>query len=317
MLLLVLGENLPGAVRRLGGRGPVQLPADRLLVQRGRPTPPPARRPSSPTASATSASCSACSCSGATCSARWRPARGCSASAPLGTTPPLAPSGWPPGRAAAVHRGDRQVGADPAARLAARRHGRPDAGQRADPRGDDGHRRRLHDGAAQLPVRAESEAMGGDRRRRHRHRPPRRDDRPDADDIKKVLAYSTVSQLGYMVAALGVGAFTAGIFHVVTHAFFKALLFLGAGSVIHAHRAANRTCAPWAAWPQDPDHPRHHAARDPGHRRRLRRWLASSPRMRSSTRRSSGLMAASPTSGWGRLRGGGPDRLLHDASDGG
>ncbi len=53
-------------------------------------------------------------------------------------------------------------------------------------------------------------------------------------DIKKVLAYSTVSQLGYMVAACGVGAFAAGVFHLMTHAFFKALLFLGAGSVIHA-----------------------------------------------------------------------------------
>jgi len=54
------------------------------------------------------------------------------------------------------------------------------------------------------------------------------------NDIKKVLAYSTVSQLGYMFLALGVGAFSAGIFHVMTHAFFKALLFLGAGSIIHA-----------------------------------------------------------------------------------
>jgi len=53
-------------------------------------------------------------------------------------------------------------------------------------------------------------------------------------DIKKVLAYSTISQLGYMFLALGVGAFGAGIFHLMTHAFFKALLFLGAGSVIHA-----------------------------------------------------------------------------------
>ena len=53
-------------------------------------------------------------------------------------------------------------------------------------------------------------------------------------DIKKVLAYSTVSQLGYMVLAAGVGAFGAGVFHLMTHAFFKALLFLGAGSVIHA-----------------------------------------------------------------------------------
>ena len=54
------------------------------------------------------------------------------------------------------------------------------------------------------------------------------------NDIKKVLAYSTVSQLGYMFAAIGVGAYKAAIFHVVTHAFFKALLFLGSGSVIHA-----------------------------------------------------------------------------------
>ncbi len=54
------------------------------------------------------------------------------------------------------------------------------------------------------------------------------------NDIKKVLAYSTVSQLGYMFLALGVGAYTAAIFHLVTHAFFKALLFLGSGSVIHA-----------------------------------------------------------------------------------
>ena len=53
-------------------------------------------------------------------------------------------------------------------------------------------------------------------------------------DIKKVLAYSTVSQLGYMFLACGVGAFSAAIFHLMTHAFFKALLFLGAGSVIHA-----------------------------------------------------------------------------------
>ncbi len=62
-------------------------------------------------------------------------------------------------------------------------------------------------------------------------------------DIKKVLAYSTVSQLGYMFVAVGIGAHTAGVFHLTTHAFFKALLFLGAGSVIHAmhhaHHAAH------------------------------------------------------------------------------
>jgi NADH-quinone oxidoreductase subunit L len=60
-------------------------------------------------------------------------------------------------------------------------------------------------------------------------------------DIKKVLAYSTISQLGYMFVAVGIGAYTAGIFHLMTHAFFKALLFLGAGAVIHAVHDA------WAA----------------------------------------------------------------------
>jgi NADH-quinone oxidoreductase subunit L len=59
------------------------------------------------------------------------------------------------------------------------------------------------------------------------------------DDIKKVLAYSTISQLGYMMAALGVGAYTASVFHLFTHAFFKALLFLGAGSLIHAVHSNN------------------------------------------------------------------------------
>ena len=54
------------------------------------------------------------------------------------------------------------------------------------------------------------------------------------NDIKKVLAYSTISQLGYMIFALGMGAYVAGMFHLMTHAFFKALLFLGSGSVIHA-----------------------------------------------------------------------------------
>ena len=57
------------------------------------------------------------------------------------------------------------------------------------------------------------------------------------NDIKKVLAYSTVSQLGYMFLGVGVGAFSAGFFHVLTHAFFKACMFLGAGSVIHAMHA--------------------------------------------------------------------------------
>jgi NADH-quinone oxidoreductase subunit L len=75
-------------------------------------------------------------------------------------------------------------------------------------------------------------------------------------DIKKVLAYSTVSQLGYMFLALGVGAFSAGIFHLMTHAFFKGLLFLAAGSVIHAMGGEQdmrkmgglRKKIPWTYW---------------------------------------------------------------------
>jgi NADH-quinone oxidoreductase subunit L len=75
-------------------------------------------------------------------------------------------------------------------------------------------------------------------------------------DIKKVLAYSTISQLGYMFMALGVGAFSAGIFHLMTHAFFKGLLFLAAGSVIHSvsgeqdmrQMGGLRTKIPWTFW---------------------------------------------------------------------
>jgi NADH-quinone oxidoreductase subunit L len=75
-------------------------------------------------------------------------------------------------------------------------------------------------------------------------------------DIKKVLAYSTVSQLGYMFMACGVGAFSMGIFHLMTHAFFKGLLFLAAGSVIHAiggeqdmrKMGGLRTKIPWTFW---------------------------------------------------------------------
>ena len=67
-------------------------------------------------------------------------------------------------------------------------------------------------------------------------------------DIKKVLAYSTVSQLGYMFLGVGVGAYTAGVFHLMTHAFFKALLFLGSGAVIHSmHHALHRTHKDWDA----------------------------------------------------------------------
>ncbi len=75
------------------------------------------------------------------------------------------------------------------------------------------------------------------------------------DDIKRVLAYSTISQLGYMMLGLGVLGYTAGMFHLITHAFFKALLFLGAGSVIHAVATNNikqmgglARAMPWTAW---------------------------------------------------------------------
>ena len=78
----------------------------------------------------------------------------------------------------------------------------------------------------------------------------------EQNDIKKVFAYSTVSQLGYMFLGAGVGAFSAGIYHLVTHAFFKALLFLGAGSVIHAlggeqdvrNMGGLRKKIPWTFW---------------------------------------------------------------------
>src|SRR5579883_2522474 len=76
------------------------------------------------------------------------------------------------------------------------------------------------------------------------------------NDIKKVFAYSTVSQLGYMFVGVGCGAFSAGIYHLMTHAFFKALLFLGAGSVIHAMAGEQdmrrmgglRKKIPWTHW---------------------------------------------------------------------
>ena len=86
-------------------------------------------------------------------------------------------------------------------------------------------------------------------------------------DIKRVLAYSTLSQLGYMFAGLGVGAFTAAIFHLMTHGFFKGLLFLGSGSVIHAVHDEQDMNKMGALWRQDPDHPLDDAHRRDRHRR--------------------------------------------------
>ena len=77
-------------------------------------------------------------------------------------------------------------------------------------------------------------------------------------DIKRVLAYSTISQLGYMFAAVGVGAYAAGIFHLVTHAFFKALLFLGAGSVIHGLHGEQDLRKMGGLASQDADHRHDH-----------------------------------------------------------
>ena len=103
-------------------------------------------------------------------------------------------------------------------------------------------------------------------------------------DIKRVLAYSTLSQLGYMFAALGVGAFTAAIFHLMTHGFFKGLLFLGSGSVIHAvHEEQDMRKMGGLAKKMPITSGRCSSAhsRSPA----SRRWPASSRRTRSSARR--------------------------------
>ena len=88
-----------------------------------------------------------------------------------------------------------------------------------------------------------------------------------ATDIKRVLAYSTVSQLGYMMLALGVGGWLAGMMHLITHAFFKSLLFLCSGSVIHAVHTNEMTEMGGLA-KEDADHGVHDADRLPGDRRR-------------------------------------------------
>ena len=156
--------------------------------------------------------------------------------------PSTAPSATPPLLVAScclVGRGHVEVGPVHPAHVAARRHGRPDAGVGADPRRHHGRGRHLHGRAPVLGVlrgllaSATSSVnllavvggvtvLGGAGLAFVQN------------DIKKVLAYSTVSQLGYMVMALGVGAWTAAFFHLFTHAFFKACLFLGSGSVSHA-----------------------------------------------------------------------------------
>ena len=140
-----------------------------------------------------------------------------------------------PRRARPARRRGREVGAAAAADVAAGRDGGPDAGQRAHPRRDDGHRRRLPDRPHACDLRAGA--------RRSPTSPP--GSAPARCslaglialvqvDIKRVIAYSTMSQIGYMFLAVGLGAYANGMFHLMTHAFFKALLFMAAGIVIHA-----------------------------------------------------------------------------------
>ena len=121
------------------------------------------------------------------------------------------------------------------------------------------------------------------------------------NDIKRVLAYSTISQLGYMFLALGVGAFSAGIFHLMTHAFFKALLFLGSGSVIHAMSGEQDMRKMGALFKQDPDDgvdvSDRDAARFPG----CRRWRDFSAKTLFWARRSS---AAYRSGSWAGSRQG-------------
>ena len=153
------------------------------------------------------------------------------------TTPSRTNDGTLVGRLPAAAGGRvREVGPAAAPHLAPGRDGGPHPGLRADPRGDDGHRRRLPDRAHAPAVRA-----GADRRRRRRdHRHARRcvfagtvalvGDRPEARD--RLLARSRRSATWCM--GVSIAAYSAGLFHLMTHAFFKALLFMGAGSVIGA-----------------------------------------------------------------------------------
>ena len=131
-------------------------------------------------------------------------------------------------------------------------------------------------------------------------------------DIKRVLAYSTISQLGYMFLAVGVGAYTAAIFHMVTHAFFKALMFLGAGSVMHGME--DEQDMRWMGGLKKfmPDHRHDLHRRVAGHRRGhpVRRLLVEGrdPRRRLGHRDREG-----PPGAVGHRRPHGlPHRLLHD-----
>ena len=212
------------------------VPADRLLV------PPPAQRAAPParrswsTGWATPGSWSGCCCCpGSASTLTFRELGGATRRGWLHGVRAGRRAGAGLDRAGAVPGHGRQVGPDPAVRLAARRHGRTDAGVGADPRGHHGDRRactwargcgscsRCRPAVmAVLAVAGVLTALLGAVLAMVQQ------------DLKKVLAYSTISQLGFMFLALGVGAHGAAVFHLVTHACFKACLFLAAGSVIHA-----------------------------------------------------------------------------------
>ena len=117
-------------------------------------------------------------------------------------------------------------------------------------------------------------------------------------DIKRVLAYSTISQLGFMVAAVGTGAYVAAIFHLITHAFFKALLFLGSGSVIHGVEHGLHHV-----------HEHGHGADDHGHGAHGPAWVERSdgrlnPDDPQDMRNMGGLLSRMPRTGWTFIIGG-------------
>ena len=226
MLVLVLSSQLPSALRRLGRRRPRLLPAHRLLLQAD----------SAANAGKKAFIVNRIGDFGFLLAmflliAHFGTLSFDGVFTQIAATPPWRDRRLPHRhRPSARRRSHRQVRADPPLHLAARRDGRPHARLRAHPRRDHGHRRHLHGRALPRPLRPL--ARSAHRRRLHRrsHALMAATIGMVQHDIKRVLAYSTVSQLGYMFLACGVGAYSAGIFHLMTHAFFKALLFLAAGS---------------------------------------------------------------------------------------
>ncbi len=241
MLLLVLAESFVLMFVGWEGVGLCSYLLVGFYFERATPPRPDARLSSS-TGSATSASFSGCSGSSRPSAHSTTPKYSAQAAADPAKFAPGPRDHLP----LPLRRRHGQERAVPALRLAPGRDGRPDPGLGPDPRRHDGHRRRVHGGALQRPLPPRSGGHAVRRRDRRLTASSRRIIAVAQNDMKKVLAYSTVSQLGYMFLACGVGAFTAGMFHVMTHAFFKACLFLGAGSVIHA-MSGDQTSGTWEA----------------------------------------------------------------------